>query len=237
MTATTVRARGLAAGGRGLVNSRRAAAAARRGRAARLQLVVDLWRNAARFSSDQCCLPAGIGACSHDEVAHRDEGDAARLVGRAEHQPQRQWWQHWTTCNGHAVAGLDGSAAFGDDPRVRHVENLQLEMFNLVCDASVADSKRPSQSSRRTSCAAAAPVLLAEWRARAPTMAAAAAGAAGGGAGCTAAVVTCSSCPSVVSPTPHMHAQHAHARVHVHAQVHVHMHAFTIENKQATRMG
>ena len=220
MTATTVRARGLAAGGRGLVNSRRAAAAARRGRAARLQLVVDLCRNAARFSSDQCCLPAGIGACSHDEVAHRDEGDAARLVGRAEHQPQRQWWQHWTTCNGHAVAGLDGSAAFGADQRVLHVENLLLEIFNLLCGTSAAASKRPSQSCRRTSCAAAA-VLLAEWRARAAAMAAAAAGAGGGGAGCTTVVATCSSCTGIVLQIPHMHAQHAHARVHVHAHVHV----------------
>ena len=142
----------------------------------------------------------------------------------------------WTTCNGPAVAGLDEWAAFGVDLRVWHVENLLIEILNLLCGTSAAVPERSSQSRRRKSWAAAA-LLLAEWRARALAVAAAAAGAAGGGAGCTAVVVTCSSCPSVVSPTPHMHAQHAHARVHVHAQVHVHMHAFTIENKQATRMG
>ena len=215
-----MRVRGLVAGGCGLVNGRRAAAAARRGRAERLQLAVDLWRNAATFNRHQCCLPAGIGACSHDEVAHRDEGDAARLAGRAEHQAQRQWWQQWTTCNEHAVAGRDGSAAFGADLHVRHVENLLFEVFNLVCDTSAADSKRPSQSCRRTSCAAAA-VLLAEWRARAAAMAAAAAGAAGGATGCTTVVATCSSCTGIVVRIPHMHAQHAHARVRVHAHVHV----------------
>ena len=142
----------------------------------------------------------------------------------------------WTACIGPAVAGLDEWAAFGTGLRVRHVENLLIEILNLLCGTSAAVPERSSQSRRRKSWAAAA-LLLAEWRARALAVAAAAAGAAGGGAGCTAAVVTCSSCPSVVSPTPHVHAQHAHARVHVHAQVHIHMHAFTIENKQATRMG
>ena len=90
MTATTVRARALAAAGRGLVNSRRAAAAPRRGRAARLQLVVDLWRNAATFSRHQCCLPAGIGACSRDKLARRDVHDATRQARRVGSQAQRQ---------------------------------------------------------------------------------------------------------------------------------------------------
>ena len=165
----------------------------------------------------QCCLPACVGACSHDELAHRDVHDATRLAGRVQSEAQRQWWPTLQASIGHAVAVLDESAAFGTDLRVRHVENLLLEIFNLVCDTSTAALKRPSQSGRRTSSAAAA-VLLAEWRARAPAMAAAAAGAAGGAAGCAAVVVTCSSCPSIVSPTPHMHAQHAHARVHVHAR-------------------
>ena len=117
--ATALRDRWLADGGRGFVDSCRAAAAACRGRRGRLQLAVNLWRNAAALHRQQFCLPAGIGACSHDEVAHRDEGDAARLAGRVEHQAQRQWWQQWTACNGHAVAGLDESAAFGADLRVR----------------------------------------------------------------------------------------------------------------------
>ena len=178
----------------------------------------------------QCCLPAGIGACSHDEIADRDGQDAARVAGRIDSQAQRQWWHACTTSIGPAAAGLEGAAAFGSGIRVPHVENELLKTFILVCGTSAAASERSRQSRRRTSGAAAAMVLV-EWRARALAVAAAAAGAAGGGAGCTAVVVTCSSCPSVVSPTPHMHAQHAHARVHVHAQVHVHMHAFTIENK------
>ena len=126
----------------------------------------------------------------------------------------------WTTCNGPAVAGLDEWAAFGVDLRVRHVENLLLTIFNLMCGESAAASKRSSQSRRRTSCTAAAE-LLADWRARAPAMAAAAAGAAGGATGCTTVVATCSSCTGIVLQIPHMHAQHAHARVRVHAHVHV----------------
>jgi len=181
-------------------------------------------------------LASDIGACARRELVRHAGRDRAQPARRARSRVQCQWWPAWSTSIEAAAAVLDTSAAFRTGIRVRHVENLLLELLNLVCGASAAVPERSSQSRRRESWAAAA-VPLAEWRARAPTMAAAAAGAAGGGAGCTAAVVTCSSCPSVVSPTPHMHAQHAHARVHVHAQVHVHMHAFTIENKQATRMG
>ena len=236
--AAAVRVRGLVAGGCGLINGRRAAAAARRGRPEHLLLAVQLWRNGATLHRHQCCLPAGIGACSHDELADHGAQDAAAFAGRVDYQAQRQCCSTCTTSIEPAAAALVTAAAFGTGIRVRHVENLLIEILNLLCGTSAAVPERSSQSRRRKSWAAAA-LLLAEWRARALAVAAAAAGAAGGGAGCTAAVVTCSSCPSVVSPTPHMHAQHAHAhaRVHVHAQVHVHMHAFTIENKQATRMG
>ena len=220
VSVTAVRVRGLVAGGCGFVNGLRAAAAARRGRAERLQLAVDLWRNAATFSRHQCCLPAGIGACSHDELARHDVHDAARRARRVQSQAQRQWWPAFTASIGPAVAGLDTSAAFGVDLRVRHVENLLLTVLNLLCGTSVAASKRSSQSRRRTSCTAAAE-LLADWRARAPAMAAAAAGAAGGATGCTTVVATCSSCTGIVLQIPHMHAQHAHARVRVHAHVHV----------------
>ena len=175
-------------------------------------------------------MSAGIGACSHNELAVHVAQNAAVFAGRVDCPTRRQCCPTWSTCIGPAVAGLDELAAFRADLRVRHVENLLIEILNLLCGTSAAVPERSSQSRRRKSWAAAA-LLLAEWRARALAVAAAAAGAAGGGAGCTAVVVTCSSCPSVVSPTPHMHAQHAHARVHVHAQVHVHMHAFTIENK------
>ena len=226
---TTVRVRGLGAGGCGVVVGHSDAAAARRGRRGHLLLAVVLWRNSATLNMHQCCLPAGIGACRHDEPADRAAQDAARLAGRVDSQAQRQWWPTWAASNGPAAASFEASAAFGSGIRVRHVENLLLEVFNLVCGASAAVSERSSQRRRRTSDAAAG-VPLAEWRARATTMAAAAAGAAGGAAGCTAVVAAYSSCPAVVSPIPHMHAQHAHARVHVHAQVHVHMHAFTIEN-------
>ena len=88
--AAAVRVCGLVAGGCGLVNGRRAAAAARRGRAERLQLAVDLWRNAATFNRHQCCLPAGIGACSRDEPARRDVHDATRQARRVDSQAQRQ---------------------------------------------------------------------------------------------------------------------------------------------------
>ena len=152
--ATAVRVRGLVAGGCGFVNGRRAAAAARRGRAERLQLAVDLWRNAATFSRHQCCLPAGIGACSRDKLARRDVHDATRQARRVGSQAQRQWWPILTASIGPAVAVLDASAAFGADQRVQHVENLLLKIFNLLCGASAAASKRPSQSCRRTSCAA-----------------------------------------------------------------------------------
>ena len=217
MPCTAVRVRGLCAGGCRVVVGHLAAASARRGRREHLLLAVQLWRNSATLHMYQCCLAACIGACSHDKPADRAARESARTAGRVQSQAQRQWWQLWTASIWHAVAGFDASATFGTDIRVRHVENLVLEMFNLVCDTSTADLKRPSQSGRRTSSAAAS-VQLAEWRARAPAMAAAAAGAAGGAAGCAAVVVTCSSCPSIVSPTPHMHAQHAHARVHVHAR-------------------
>jgi len=175
-------------------------------------------------------LASDIGACARRELVRHAGHDRAQPARRVGFGVQCQWWLACSASIEPAVAGLDTSAEFGTGIRVRHVENLLVEILNLLCGTSAAVSERSSQSRRRTSCAAAA-VLLAEWRARALAVAAAAAGAAGGGAGCTAVVVTCSSCPSVVSPTPHMHAQHAHARVHVHAQVHVHMHAFTIENK------
>ena len=234
--AAIVRVRWLRCGAGGLVDGRCAAAAARRERADRLLHAVDLWRNLAPIHRHQCCLPAGIGACSHDELADHGAQDAAAFAGRVDYQAQRQCCSTCTTSIEPAAAALVTAAAFGTGIRVRHVENLLIEILNLLCGTSAAVPERSSQSRRRKSWAAAA-LLLAEWRARALAVAAAAAGAAGGGAGCTAVVVTCSSCPSVVSPTPHMHAQHAHARVHVDAQVHVHMHAFTIENKQATRMG
>ena len=181
-------------------------------------------------------LASNIGACVRRELVRHAGHDRAQPARRVGSGVQCQWWLACSASIEPAVAGLDTAAAFGTGIRVRHVENLLIEILNLLCGTSAAASERSSQSRRRKSWAAAA-LLLAEWRARALAVAAAAAGAAGGGAGCTAVVVTCSSCPSVVSPTPHMHAQHAHARVHVHAQVHVHMHAFTIENKQATRMG
>ena len=130
----------------------------------------------------QCCLPAGIGACSHDEIADRDGQDAARVAGRIDSQAQRQWWHACSTSIEPAAAALEASAAFGIGVRVLNVENGILKIFNLVCGRSAAAPKRPNQSGRRTSGANAA-VLLAEWRARAPAMAAAAAGAAGGGAG------------------------------------------------------
>jgi len=175
-------------------------------------------------------LASDIGACARRELVRHAGHDRAQPARRVRSRVQCQWLPACSTSIEPAAAALDTSAAFGTGIRVRHVENLLLEILNLLCGASAAVSERSSQSGRRTSGASAA-VLLAEWRARALAVAAAAAGAGGGGAGCTAVVVTCSSCPSVVSPTPHMHAQHAHARVHVHAQVHVHMHAFTIENK------
>ena len=135
----------------------------------------------------------------------------------------------WTTCNGPAVAGLDEWAAFGVDLRVRHVENLLLTIFNLMCGESAAASKRSSQSRRRTSCTAAAEPL-AEWRARALAVAAAAAGAAGGGAGCTAVVVTCSSCPLC------MHNMHMHAYTCMHTCTYT---CTIIYNREAqqTRLG
>ena len=112
---------------------------------------------------------------------------------------------HCTACIGPAVAGLDEWAAFGTGIRVRHVENLLIEILNLLCGTSAAVPERSSQSRRRKSWAAAA-LLLAEWRARALAVAAAAAGAAGGAAGCTAVVATCSSCTGVVLSVTHMHA-------------------------------
>ena len=90
--ATGLRDRWLADGGRGFVDSCRAAAAACRGRRGRLQLAVNLWRNAAALHRQQFCLPAGIGACSHDELAHRRVHNAARRGGRVECQQRRQWW-------------------------------------------------------------------------------------------------------------------------------------------------
>ena len=128
----------------------------------------------------------------------------------------------WTTCNGPAVAGLDEWAAFGVDLRVRHVENLLLAIFNLMCGESAAASKRSSQSRRRTSGTAAAEPL-AEWRARALAVAGVAAGAAGGGAGCTAVVVTCSSCPLC------MHNMHMHAYTCMHTCTYTCAQSFTIE--------
>ena len=231
-----MRVRGLGAGGCGVVVGHSDAAAARRGRRGHLLLAVVLWRNSATLNMHQCCLPAGIGACRHEEPADRAAQDAARLAGRVDSQAQRQWWPTWAASNGPAAASLEASAAFGSGLRVLRVENELLKILDLRCDTSAAASNRPSQSRRRTSGATAA-VLLAEWRARATTMAAAAAGAAGGAAGCTAVVAAYSSCPAVVSPIPHMHAQHAHARVHVHAQVHVHMHIYNREAIKANPLG
>ena len=88
--ATTVRVRGLGAGGCGVVVGHRAAAAARRGRPEHLLLAVHLWRNVTAVNTHQCCLPADIGACFRDELAHHDAQDAARLAGRVGFHPQRQ---------------------------------------------------------------------------------------------------------------------------------------------------
>ena len=167
-------------------------------------------------------LASDIGACARRELVRHGVHDRAQLARRVGFRLQRQWWTACSTSIEPAAAALEASAAYGVGLRVLHVENGLLKIFNLRCDTSAAASDRPSQSRRRTSCAAAA-VLLAEWRARAPAMAAAAAGAAGGAAGCATVVATCSSCPAVVLPKPHMHAQHAHARVHVHAHVRLHM--------------
>ena len=139
--ATAVRVRGLGAGGCGFVTGRRAAAAARRGRSEHLQLAVHLWRNAAAVHRHQCCLPADIGACIRDELAHRDAQDAAVLAGRIDSQAQRQWWPAWTTSIGPAAAAPEASAAYGIGLRVLHVENDLIKIFNLRCDTSVAASK------------------------------------------------------------------------------------------------
>ena len=165
-------------------------------------------------------LASDIGACARRELVRHAGHDRAQPARRVGFDVQCQWWLACSASIEPAVAGLDTSAEFGTGIRVRHVENLLVEILNLLCGTSAAVPERSSQSRRRTSCATAA-VLLAEWRARATAMAAAAAGAAGDAAGCTAVVATCSSCPAVVLPIPHMHAQHAHARVHVHAHVHV----------------
>ena len=148
MPCTAVRVRGLCAGGCRVVVGHLAAASARRGRREHLLLAVQLWRNSATLHMYQCCLAACIGACSHDKPADRAARESARIAGRVQSQAQRQWWQLWTASIWHAVAGFDASATFGTDIRVRHVENLVLEMFNLVCDASTADLKRPSQIKR-----------------------------------------------------------------------------------------
>ena len=84
--ATAVRVRGLGAGGCGVVVGHLAAASARRGRREHLLLAVQLWRNSAALHMHQCCLAAGIGACSHDEPADRAARDAARLAGRVQSQ-------------------------------------------------------------------------------------------------------------------------------------------------------
>ena len=160
-------------------------------------------------------LASDIGACARRELVRHGGHDRAQPARRVGFDVQCQWWLACSASIEPAVAGLDTSAAFGTGIRVRHVENLLVEILNLLCGTSAAVPERSSQSRRRTSCTAAA-VLLAEWRARATAMAAAAAGAAGDAAGCTAVVATCSSCPAVVLPIPHMHAQHAHARAHVH---------------------
>ena len=181
--ATIVRVRWLRCGAGGLVDGRCAAAAARRERADRLLHAVDFWRNLAPIHRHQCCLPAGIGACSHDELADHGAQDAAVFAGRVDFQAQRQCCSACTTSIGLAAAMLETAAAFGKGLRVRHVEKELLKILNLLCGASAAASDQPRQSRRRTSGATAA-VLLAEWRARALAMAAAAAGAAGGAAGC-----------------------------------------------------
>ena len=108
-------------------------------------------------------------------------------------------------------------------------QDLQLAVRNVSGGFEATEPELPADE---LCCTAA--VLLAEWRARAAAMAAAAAGAAGGAAGCATVAVTCSSCPEVVLPIPHMHAQHAHARVHVHA--HVRMRIYNRE-QQHTRLG
>ena len=134
VSAAAVRVRGLVAGGCGLINGRRAAAAARRERPEHLLLAVQLWRNGATLHRHQCCLPAGIGACSHDELADRAARDAARLAGRVECQAQRPWWPMWTARIVLAAAGLEESAAYGTGLRVLHVENGLLEILNSRCD-------------------------------------------------------------------------------------------------------
>ena len=156
MLAAAVRVRGLVAGGCGLVNGRRAAAAARRGRPEHLLLAVQLWRNGATLHRHQCCLPAGIGACSHDELANRAARHAARLAGRVECQAQRPWWPMWTATIVPAAAGLDESAAYGTGLRVLHVENGLLEILNSRCDAYAAIQKWQSNRRRQMSYAAAA---------------------------------------------------------------------------------
>ena len=135
--ATAVRVRGLGAGGCGVVVGHLAAAAARRGRREHLLLHMH-----------QCCLAAGIGACSHDEPADRAARDAARLAGRVQSQAQRQWWPLWTASIWPAAAGLETLAAYGNGLRVLHEENGLLEILNFRCDTYAAASNRPSPYSR-----------------------------------------------------------------------------------------